>query len=75
MCWRITRSTALSNLEIELKGKGVVSDATRPPESNYEGIAVAGGLLMKMRAMVVVVALARRQICLAGTGIRALVVT
>ena len=24
-------STALSNLEIELKGKGVVSDATRPP--------------------------------------------
>jgi len=24
-------STALSNLEVELKGKGVVSDATRPP--------------------------------------------
>ena len=24
-------STVLSNLEVELKGKGVVSDATRPP--------------------------------------------
>jgi flagellar L-ring protein precursor FlgH len=27
----IVLSTSLSNLEIELKGKGVVSDATRPP--------------------------------------------
>lgn len=27
----IVLSTALSNLEIELKGKGVVTDATRPP--------------------------------------------
>ncbi len=42
-------SSALSNLEIEMKGKGIIADSTRPLNPMTTGNPLAGWILMRMR--------------------------
>ncbi len=41
-------STALSNLEIEMKGKGIIADSTRPPNRITTSDSLAPGILTMM---------------------------